>query len=68
MGVNPYGTDDPEEQAYIENARYDATMERRANRARLERYAELGLDPDAAQSLIEFMDSATPKDRDPQGG
>jgi hypothetical protein len=52
--VNSYGTDDPEEQARIEQARIDARQERNSDRARLERYVEAGLRPDDAEALIEF--------------
>lgn len=45
--------DDPEQQA-IEAARAAASRERRADRARLERYVELGVDPGDAEALIEF--------------
>ncbi len=54
QGANSYGTDDPETQAHIENARFDSTMERRRNRERLERMVELGIDPDDAETVIEF--------------
>ena len=52
--VNSYGTDDPEEQAHIENARIDASRQRRRDRARLERYVEAGLDPGDAEAVIEY--------------
>ncbi|WP_165949162.1 antirestriction protein ArdA [Kribbella turkmenica] len=52
-GVNSYGTDDPEEQAQIEAARTAAAEERRANRAKLERYVSYGLNEEDAQGLIE---------------
>lgn len=42
-------------QAAIETARSAATRERRDDRARLEQYVELGLDPDDAETLIEFQ-------------
>ncbi|MDQ3154018.1 MAG: antirestriction protein ArdA [Actinomycetota bacterium] len=44
--------DDPE--TAIEVARAAASRERRADRARLERYVELGLDPGDAEAVIEF--------------
>jgi antirestriction protein len=52
--VNSYGTDDPETQAHIENARVEASRERRRNRLTLERLVELGMNPDDAEVLIEF--------------
>lgn len=55
--VNSYGTDDPEEQARIEQARIDASQERRHNRARLEQLVEHGMSPDEADALIEFEDA-----------
>lgn len=53
-GANSYGTNDPEEQAYIEDARFDAARERKRDRARLERLVDLGMTPDDAEALIEF--------------
>jgi hypothetical protein len=53
-GVNSYGTDDPEVQARIEQARSAAYEERLRDRARLEHYVEAGVDPDDAETLIEF--------------
>ena len=44
--------DDPE--AAIEAARAAASRERRADREKLERYVEAGLDPGDAEALIEF--------------
>ena len=52
--VNSYGTDDPEAQAHIENARVDASRERSRNREELGRMAAAGIDPDDAEALIEF--------------
>jgi antirestriction protein len=52
--ANSYGTDDPEVQAHIENARIDAARERERDRARLERLVELGMTPDDAESIVEF--------------
>lgn len=57
--VNSYGTDDPETQAHIENARIDAARERRADRARLEQLVADGLTPDEAEAVIEFEHSQT---------
>lgn len=45
--------EDPEQA--IEAARSAASRERCADRARLERYVELGLDPGDAETLIEFQ-------------
>ncbi|MBP2322677.1 antirestriction protein [Kibdelosporangium banguiense] len=53
-GANSYGTNDPERQAEIKQARTDAAEERRRDRARLERLVELGMTPDDAEALIEF--------------
>ncbi|MCU1685427.1 MAG: antirestriction protein ArdA [Amycolatopsis sp.] len=53
-GVNSYGTDDPEQQAHIENARIEASRERRHNRAQLERLVDAGLNPDDAETVVEF--------------
>ena len=58
QGVNSYGTDNPAEQARIEQARRAASEERRRKRERLERYVESGLTRDDAEALIEFEDSA----------
>ncbi|MEU4194855.1 antirestriction protein ArdA [Kribbella sp. NPDC026611] len=55
-GVNTYGTDDPERQAEIEAARTAAADERRANRAKLERYVSYGLNEEDASALIEHED------------
>lgn len=52
--ANSYGTDDPDVQARIEQARIAAREERQRDRARLERYVEAGLDPDDAEKLVEF--------------
>jgi antirestriction protein len=52
--ANSYGTDDPETQAHIENARVDAARERERDRARLEQLVGLGMTPDDAESVIEF--------------
>ncbi|MFD6072587.1 antirestriction protein ArdA [Amycolatopsis lurida] len=52
--ANSYGTDDPAEQARIERARTAASTERRRDRAELERLVELGLSPDAAETVIEY--------------
>ena len=57
--ANSYGTDDPETQAHIENARIDAARDRQQARARLERLIELGLNTEDAQSFIEFEDTIT---------
>jgi antirestriction protein len=57
--ANSYGTDDPEAQAYIENARVDAARERERNRDRLEQLVHLGMTPDDAESLIEFENYVT---------
>jgi antirestriction protein len=57
--ANSYGTDDPETQAYIENARIDALRQRHQDRARLERLVSLGMTPDDAESLIEFENYIT---------
>lgn len=55
--TNSYGTDDPDVQARIEQARIDASRERRHNRTRLEQLVEQGMQPDDAEALIEFEDS-----------
>jgi antirestriction protein len=52
--VNSYGTDDPERQAHIEQARIDAANERKRNRQQLERLVDLGMAPDDAEAVIEF--------------
>ncbi|MFK0249743.1 antirestriction protein ArdA [Amycolatopsis azurea] len=52
--ANSYGTDDPSDQTRIEGARTAASAERRRNRAELERLVELGLSPDAAETVIEY--------------
>jgi antirestriction protein len=52
--ANSYGTDDPETQAHIENARVDASRERTRNREQLGRMAAAGIDPDDAETLIEL--------------
>lgn len=52
--VNSYGTDDPEVQARIEQARSDAREERLHDRARLEHFVGAGVDPDDAEVLIDF--------------
>ncbi|WP_112236821.1 antirestriction protein ArdA [Kribbella monticola] len=52
-GVNSYGTDDSEAQSEIEAARTAAAEERRANRAKLERYVGYGLSEEDAKGLIE---------------
>jgi antirestriction protein len=57
--ANSYGTDDPEAQAYIENARINAARERERDRVRLERLVHLGMTPDDAESLIEFENYVT---------
>jgi antirestriction protein len=54
QGVNSYGTDDPETQAHIENARIDAARERQQDRALFERLVELGVTPEDAETYIEF--------------
>lgn len=53
QGVNSYGTDDSAEQAKIEQARADASVERRRNRQRFEHLVEAGLNPEDAQSVVE---------------
>lgn len=58
QGVNPYGTDDPAIQASIEQARTEASQERRRNRERLERYVEAGLAADDAEVVVEFEQAA----------
>jgi antirestriction protein len=55
--VNSYGTDDPEVQARIEQARSEASEQRRQDRERLERLVEQGMRPDDAEALIEFEHS-----------
>lgn len=55
--VNSYGTDDPEVQARIEQARVEAARERRRDRAELERLVERVVDPDDAEAIIEFTHS-----------
>lgn len=57
--ANSYGTDDPEAQAHIENARIDAARERQRDRAKLERLMDLGMNAEDAQSFIEFEESIT---------
>jgi antirestriction protein len=52
--ANSYGTDDPETQAHIENARVDAARERQRDRERLEQLVGMGMTPDDAETLIEF--------------
>lgn len=52
--ANSYGTDDPEIQAHIENARIDGARERHAARARLEQLVDDGLTPDEAEAVVEF--------------
>lgn len=52
--ANSYGTDDPEAQAHIENARVDAARERQRDRERLEQLVGMGMTPDDAEALIEF--------------
>jgi hypothetical protein len=52
--VNSYGTDDPETQAHIENARIDAARERQRDRIRFEHLMEVGIRPDDAEAAIEF--------------
>lgn len=53
-GANSYGTNDPEIQAHIENARIDAARERQQDRALYERLVELGVTPEDAETYIEF--------------
>jgi antirestriction protein len=55
-GVNSYGTDDPQRQAEIEAARIAASEDRRAKRAKLERYVSYGLNEEDAQALIDHED------------
>jgi antirestriction protein len=64
--VNSYGTDDPSAQARIEAARSAAAEERRRDRARLEHYVEAGLDPDDAETLIDFQHLAHRQATHPQ--
>ncbi len=52
--VNSYGTNDPEVQAHIENARIDAGRERQRDRNRFEHLVEAGIRPDDAEAAIEF--------------
>ncbi|WP_410623220.1 antirestriction protein ArdA [Amycolatopsis sp. cmx-8-4] len=52
--VNSYGTDDPEAQAHIENARVDTARERRRDRTNFEHLIELGMRPEDAETFIEF--------------
>lgn len=61
---NSYGTDDPMRQAEIETARTAAAQERRHERAQLERYVDVGLDPDDAETLIEFQHLARDQQAD----
>lgn len=53
-GVNSYGTNDPETQARIEQARSEASEQRRRDRTHLEQLVEQGMRPDDAEALIEF--------------
>ncbi|MEC3979531.1 antirestriction protein ArdA [Amycolatopsis sp. H20-H5] len=62
-GANSYGTDDPETQAHIENARVDASRERERNRARLERLLDAGIRPDEAEAVVEFEQTAHDRPR-----
>jgi antirestriction protein len=55
--VNSYSTDDPEVQARIEQARADASRERRHDRAALEHLVEGGMSPDDAEAVIEYAHS-----------
>lgn len=57
--ANSYGTDDPETQAHIENARIDAARERQRDRAKLDRLIELGMTPEDAELFIEFENHIT---------
>jgi hypothetical protein len=52
--VNSYDTDDPEIQARIEQARSEASDQRRRDRDRWERYIEAGANEEDASSLVEF--------------
>lgn len=52
-GIVEVAGNDP--QAAIEAARSASSRERRADRAQLERYVELGLDPGDAEAVIEFQ-------------
>ena len=54
--MNSYGTDDPEAQAHIENARIDAARERKQSREKLKRMVELGVNADDAETVVEFQD------------
>ena len=66
--ANSYGTDDPETQAHIENARVDAARERQQNRTKLERLIELGMTPEDAELFIEFENYVTQRPTDPAPG
>ncbi len=66
--VNSYGTDDPEAQAHIENARFDAARERQRDRANLERLIELGMTPEDAELFIEFENYVTQRTADAEPG
>ncbi len=55
--ANSYGTDDPVIQASIEQARTEASQERRRNRAKLENYVAAGMDADDAEAVVEFEQS-----------
>jgi len=51
---DPYGTDDPSEQARIEQARSDAHHDRQRDRAEFERIADLGVNAEDAVSVVEL--------------
>lgn len=53
--VNSYGTDDPEEQAKIEQARAEAAEQRRGDREEWERYVAAGINEEDAEGLVEFQ-------------
>jgi len=52
--ANSYGTNDPEVRARIEQARREASEQRRRHRTQLEQLVEQGISPDDAEALIEF--------------
>jgi antirestriction protein len=54
QGINTYDTDDPERQRQIEQARVEASEQRKRDRVKLEQLVEQGMDPDEAEALIEF--------------
>jgi antirestriction protein len=62
--VNSYGTDDPAAQERIEQARIEASRERRRNRAQLEQLVDAGLSADDAETVIEFEHAARDGERE----